>query len=145
MTFKFQLSLFFHLDYKLRIEALKKKHVVLLVPSHAEYPSRKPPGSDYGFIAGLGYYKFHPELKTWFMARDICEQEGSHLVVLNSQREASELIQLWKKHPHITSCSQNDWAHAGFHDLNTEGEYVTVKGKNLLGKQNTQYYIMFAE
>ena len=90
---------------------------------------RKQPGPDYEFIPGLGYYKFHPEPKTWFKAREACQQEGGDLVVINSQREANALLHFWVPYPKIYTDWKNEWAHIGFHDQQVEGEYVTIFGK----------------
>ncbi|XP_069688172.1 hemolymph lipopolysaccharide-binding protein-like isoform X1 [Periplaneta americana] len=82
--------------------------------------------SDYQLLDGLGYYKFHPEPKTWFDALDTCVKECAHLVVINSQKEADALVNLWKPYPSLVSGWMNDWAHIGFNDLKTKGQYVTI-------------------
>ncbi|PSN46950.1 hypothetical protein C0J52_12567 [Blattella germanica] len=93
----------------------------------------------YEFIPGLGYYKLHAVLKTWFEARDICAQEGAHLPVINSDREANALLHFWTPHPKIANLYdwRNDWAFIGFHDQFVEGEYVTIFGNWL---QDTRYW-----
>ena len=97
-------------------------------------PKRKP-RSDYELIPGLGFYKLNTEPKTWSEARDVCEHEGSHLLIINSQREANALLHFWVPHPKLFSDWRNSWAYVGVHDQYVEGEYVTVFGKyNILQK-----------
>ncbi|PSN46951.1 Hemolymph lipopolysaccharide-binding protein [Blattella germanica] len=88
-------------------------------------------GPGYEFIPGLGYYKLHPEVKIWSEARGICEQEGAHLLIINSDREANALLHFWTPYPKIGGYTdwRNDWALIGFHDQFVEGEYVTIFGK----------------
>jgi hypothetical protein len=57
-------------------------------------------------------------INTWVPARDICEQEGAHLAVVNSEAEAKFISSLWN--------SNVEWAFIGTHDLYEEGVYVTI-------------------
>jgi hypothetical protein len=79
----------------------------------------------YEIIAGLGEYKLHIEARRWHEARDNCAKEDAHLVIINSEREAKALLDLWKRHIDM------DWhlAHIGFYRHNAEEEFVTVLGK----------------
>ncbi|XP_069695697.1 hemolymph lipopolysaccharide-binding protein-like [Periplaneta americana] len=95
---------------------------------------RGPPnraGPFYELIPGLGYYKFHSEVKNWYEARQICAQEGAHLLIANSPEEAKSMSVFWARHPKITNDIRNDWAHIGIHDLNQEGKWVTIFDKPL--------------
>ncbi|XP_049774330.1 hemolymph lipopolysaccharide-binding protein-like [Schistocerca cancellata] len=89
------------------------------------------PGPGYEYFAGVGYYKIHTTLKTWSDARKTCADEGGHLLILNSDAEASVAKQLFSRHKQISA-----WAFIGFHDKITEGTYITVFGEPL---QTTAY------
>jgi hypothetical protein len=98
--------------------------MVLRVPG----PPQRP-GKDYELVPGLGYYKFHTSGKTWRDARDVCVQEGTHLLILNSEKEAGVIRSIWKRHPKVLDGWRNDCAYIGIHDEYTEGEYITLFGK----------------
>nr|CAD7449522.1 unnamed protein product [Timema bartmani] len=91
-------------------------------------PPRAGPG--YETIHGLGYYKFHTELNTWEEARRVCAEEGAHLAIVNSKVEMDVILNIWGRYPNIMDSYLNSYAHIGFHDLFTEGNYLTVLGKN---------------
>nr|CAD7394737.1 unnamed protein product [Timema cristinae] len=91
-------------------------------------PPRAGPG--YETVHGLGYYKLHTELNTWEEARRVCAEEGAHLAVINSKVEMDVILNIWSRHPKIMDSYLNSYAHVGFHDLYTEGNYLTVLGKN---------------
>ncbi|CAG2058159.1 unnamed protein product [Timema podura] len=93
-------------------------------------PPRAGPG--YEAIHGLGYYKLHTELKTWEEARRVCAEEGAHLAIVNSKVEMDVILNIWGRHPNIMDSYLNSYAHIGFHDLYTEGNYLTVLGDSLL-------------
>jgi hypothetical protein len=77
----------------------------------------------------VGYYKFHTTPKTWDEARLTCQQEGAHLVVINSEAESKVLQSLFAGVKKVEGVSNNDYAFVGFHDRFVEGEYLTVFGK----------------
>ena len=77
----------------------------------------------------LGYYKFHTTAVTWFRAKQICEQEGAHLLILNSEREFTAIKAVWDTYPKLFSGGQNNFMHVGLHDLLQEGDFVTLNGK----------------
>jgi hypothetical protein len=77
----------------------------------------------------VGYYKFHTTPKTWDEARLTCQQEGGHLVVINSEAESKVLQSLFAGVKKVEGVSHNDYAFVGFHDRFVEGEYLTVFGK----------------
>nr|CAD7424104.1 unnamed protein product [Timema monikensis] len=89
-------------------------------------PPRAGPG--YETVHGLGYYKLHTELNTWEEARRVCAEEGAHLAVINSKVEMDVILNIWSRHPKIMDSYLNSYAHVGFHDLYTEGNYLTVLG-----------------
>nr|CAD7259886.1 unnamed protein product [Timema shepardi] len=93
-------------------------------------PPRAGPG--YETIHGLGYYKLHTELSPWEEARRVCAEEGAHLAVVNSKVEMDVILNIWGRHPNIMDSYLNSFAHVGFHDLYTEGNYLTVLGDSLL-------------
>ena len=112
---------------------LNSQFYIILLLCDAEYFLGPPqrPGPDYELLPGLGYYKFHTVGKTWFEARKICEQEGTHLAVLNSETEAKALRKFWIPHPKLYDDWRNIWAYVGIHDHYSEGNYVTIFGKFL--------------
>jgi hypothetical protein len=90
-------------------------------------PRRKPP-ADYETLPGLGYYKFHTDIKTWDKARDICEKEGAHLAVINSLTEAKSLLSIWIRN--VFKDWRKDAAYIGIWDPEGTGEFVTIFSKH---------------
>nr|P26305.1 RecName: Full=Hemolymph lipopolysaccharide-binding protein; Short=LPS-BP; Short=LPS-binding protein; Flags: Precursor [Periplaneta americana]BAA00616.1 lipopolysaccharide-binding protein [Periplaneta americana] len=88
-----------------------------------------PPG--YELSAVLGYYKFHKTPKTWDEARIICQQEGGHLVIINSEDESKVLQNLFSKVTKTEGATNNDYIFIGIHDRFVEGEFITIFGKPL--------------
>ncbi|KAK7863103.1 hypothetical protein R5R35_001026 [Gryllus longicercus] len=84
-------------------------------------PSPVPP--DYHLFGGLGYYKAHPERLSWLEAKKVCEDEGGHLVILNSQEEADIIKNL--------AASLGGVILVGVHDMFSDGKFVTVHGEPL--------------
>ena len=78
----------------------------------------------YELLPGFGYYKAHLERKTWAETVAACEQEGTHLLILNSAEEARELGRFMKKHG-----IENHDIFVGAHDRYTEGNWVTLFSK----------------
>ncbi|XP_069678793.1 hemolymph lipopolysaccharide-binding protein-like [Periplaneta americana] len=76
----------------------------------------------YRQIPPFGFYKFHSLQETWNNAKTKCEQEGSHLIILNSREEFNAVHNEF----HFTG-----YVHVGFHDKYEEGKYVTVLGESL--------------
>ncbi|XP_069688168.1 hemolymph lipopolysaccharide-binding protein-like isoform X2 [Periplaneta americana] len=108
------------------IECDDKETIIVIANITASQEKKCQVPADYQLLDGLGYYKFHPVPKTWFDARDTCVKECAHLVVINSQKEADALVNLWKPYPSLLSGWMNEWAHIGFNDLKTKGQYVTI-------------------
>ncbi|XP_023724386.1 hemolymph lipopolysaccharide-binding protein isoform X3 [Cryptotermes secundus] len=94
---------------------------VQLVATLTAPPIRAGPG--YELRRGVGYYKIHTEPKTWQEARQICEQEGAHLAVINSEEESKVLQSLFAP---VAAKLKVAWAFVGFHDLYNEGQYLTI-------------------
>jgi hypothetical protein len=90
---------------------------------------RKPP-ADYELVPGLGYYKFHTDIKTWDNARKVCENEGAHLAVINSLTEAKSLPSIWIRD--IFNDWRKDAAYIGIWDPEGNGEFVTIFSKYFL-------------
>jgi hypothetical protein len=76
----------------------------------------------------MGYYKFHPVALTWRDALHVCEQEGAHLAIINSQEEANLIKGLYARHPKVQNSEDKDHAFLGYHDLYTEGKFETIFG-----------------
>ena len=77
----------------------------------------------------MGYYKIHSELKNWQEAREICEQEGGHLAIINSEEESKVLQEIFAP---VAAKVKGVWVFIGFHDLYKEGQYLTIFGKESL-------------
>ncbi|XP_069694989.1 hemolymph lipopolysaccharide-binding protein-like isoform X1 [Periplaneta americana] len=84
-------------------------------------PPKAGPG--YELHKGIGYYKLHKDLKKWAEARQICQQEGGHLVIINSEEEDKVLQSMFAP---VAEQLKTQWAFVGFHDLYTEGQYLTI-------------------
>nr|CAD7398111.1 unnamed protein product [Timema poppensis] len=82
-------------------------------------------GLGYRLFPGVGYYKLHTEAKKWDDARRACTEEGSHLAVVNSEEESKALQKL------LETEAKTSFALIGFHDLFTEGSFVTIFGQPL--------------
>ncbi|PSN32344.1 Hemolymph lipopolysaccharide-binding protein [Blattella germanica] len=102
----------------------ENKGTVLIVASVAGPPQKPEP--QYEVLFGLGYYKFHREPLNWNEARKVCEKEGAHMVILNSEKEALALRQLWIPFPKLFDDWRNNWAYTGIHDTYKDGYYVTI-------------------
>ncbi|XP_067008996.2 hemolymph lipopolysaccharide-binding protein [Anabrus simplex] len=101
-----------------------------------EKPTAKPLHIPKGYIQYRNgrYYKFHPTVTTWPIARQICENEDAHLVIVNDEEEASivgELMLLYKP--------EDMYAHSGFNDLVSEGQFMTIYGQPLYSTGFTRW------
>ncbi|XP_069701697.1 hemolymph lipopolysaccharide-binding protein-like [Periplaneta americana] len=92
-----------------------------------------PTAPGYELVPSLGYYKLHTVGNTWHGALKICEEEGAHLLIVNSDEEALALKPLWDKNPpaNISGSVHNNWAWIGVHDMYKEGEYLTIFNETL--------------
>ncbi|PSN48137.1 hypothetical protein C0J52_23765 [Blattella germanica] len=87
-------------------------------------PVVKQPGCEP--IADKNFYKIHSDKNNWRNALDICAEEEAHLLVINSEEEAEDVISLIEKH------GTTRWVHwVGFHDHFQEGDYVTIFNEKL--------------
>jgi hypothetical protein len=78
----------------------------------------------YQTLNRVSFYKVYWEAKTWSAASKICAQDGSHLLIINSIAEATEV----KRYLDISVGTYI----IGFHDLFEEQQYLTVKCKYLV-------------
>ncbi|XP_021924721.1 hemolymph lipopolysaccharide-binding protein-like isoform X2 [Zootermopsis nevadensis] len=94
---------------------------VQLVATVTAPPPRAGPG--YELRNGLGYYKVHSEPRNWQEARKICAEEGAHLAIINSEEESKAVQSMFVP---VAEKAKTVWAFIGFHDLYTEGQYLTI-------------------
>nr|CAD7443028.1 unnamed protein product [Timema bartmani]CAD7451837.1 unnamed protein product [Timema tahoe] len=99
------------------------RETVKMVASITAPPHRS--GRGYRLFPGVGYYKLHAEAKKWDDARRACTEEGAHLAIVNSEEESKALQKL------LESEAKTSFALIGFHDLFTEGAFVTIFGQPL--------------
>ncbi|XP_069705060.1 hemolymph lipopolysaccharide-binding protein-like isoform X2 [Periplaneta americana] len=96
------------------------------LPGDSELPKREIPGPFYQLIPKMGYYKLHNQPKKWFEAKYICQKEGAHLGILNSQIEFQYVKEMWNRLPKL----QNDWRKGfiflGVSDTRIEKHWETV-------------------
>ncbi|XP_069701703.1 hemolymph lipopolysaccharide-binding protein-like isoform X2 [Periplaneta americana] len=92
---------------------------------------KRVPSPGYDVMAGLGYYKLHTTGKTWNEALQICEQEGAHLLILNSEEEANVVGSLWDRGSKFVDVVNDVYAHIGFHNMYKNEEYVTIFNQSL--------------
>nr|CAD7259885.1 unnamed protein product [Timema shepardi] len=93
--------------------------------TEAAPPPRAGPG--YELFPGLGYYKLHQEHMTWEEARRTCLKEGSHLLIVNSETEALQVVKVtYNRFPKL-----RDEIYVGINDLHTEGHFISVFGQPL--------------
>ncbi|XP_044727381.1 hemolymph lipopolysaccharide-binding protein-like [Chrysoperla carnea] len=78
-------------------------------------------------------YKYHRDVQKWADARKICDAEGGHLVIINSEDEAYFVRGLMAKYPDsvLNDVKYKNQVLIGMHDLFKEGEFVTIDGKSL--------------
>ncbi|XP_066998485.2 hemolymph lipopolysaccharide-binding protein [Anabrus simplex] len=81
-------------------------------------------GDDYEFHPLVGRYKLHKTAQTWTEAFNICQQEGAHLAVINSDTEAQVLKDMLIR-------NEKPVAYVGVNDIVTEGKFVTIFGEEL--------------
>ncbi|XP_069696355.1 hemolymph lipopolysaccharide-binding protein-like [Periplaneta americana] len=116
------------------------KSVQIVATITAPPATATPPiPAGYEFTPGLGHYKFHKTPKTWDEARKICEQEGGHLAIINSEDESKVLQNLFSKVAKIEGAGHNDFAFIGIHDRFVEGEFMTIFGKPLASTGFTRW------
>ena len=99
-------------------------HLVIPYPA----PSSKP-GPNYELVPGLGYYRFHETTITWPAARETCAREGTHLLILNSEKEWEAVKEIWSRYTNIAPDWRNSFIHVGLTDFVQEREFYTLFGK----------------
>ncbi|KAG8239209.1 hypothetical protein J437_LFUL018897, partial [Ladona fulva] len=67
-------------------------------------------------------YKMYRNWVTFAEAKRICENDGAHLAIINSAREASALVAVY--HPHYEP--NKEWPRLGFGDFFGRGEFHTI-------------------
>ena len=84
---------------------------------------KKCPPPDYEAVPGLGYYKLYGknEMRSWIEAEALCEFEGGHLVVIDSELEFQYVRNI--------AMNRSVHTHVGLHDQLKEGQFVTVLSK----------------
>lgn len=103
-------------------------------------PPRATPG--YELFDGIGYYKFHEEAKTWMEAKKVCEQEGAHLAIINSESESTALKELFNRHRVLPLVEFDNAVSIGFHDRYIEGQYLTIYDEPLSSTGFTRWSIV---
>ncbi|XP_004922068.1 macrophage mannose receptor 1 [Bombyx mori] len=78
-------------------------------------------------------YKFHKVPRTWSRAYMACSAEGGYLTIINNDKEAAFLRDLFAKNPagQMIGSFWKDVAFIGFHDWNEHGEWLTINGERL--------------
>ncbi|KAJ9581871.1 hypothetical protein L9F63_003802 [Diploptera punctata] len=95
--------------------------IVAPLPGQSCYKPDFRKQEGYVLLPDYGYYKLYTDKKTWADAAQTCQQEGAHLLILNSDEEAHKVSQLLD----IPSLIGNDcWI--GIHDMFKAGHYVTL-------------------
>ncbi|XP_012262907.3 hemolymph lipopolysaccharide-binding protein-like [Athalia rosae] len=106
-----------------QIAALPRQELKSCLP-----PVRRP---DYTYVEGIGAYKLHTTAGIWQTARRTCIAEGGQLLVVNSDAEAEAVKALWVGKESHKGSANSFYAHCGFHELHSKGDYVTVHGDPL--------------
>nr|AQY54450.1 immulectin 14 [Hepialus xiaojinensis] len=78
-------------------------------------------------------YKLHLEPKTWSDAFVTCQAEQSYLAIINSAGEAQFFKEKLADHPpaSLNGTQNHLGVYLGFHDMFTEGSYITIQGTTL--------------
>ncbi|GFG29524.1 hypothetical protein Cfor_00800 [Coptotermes formosanus] len=79
----------------------------------------------YKLYSGMGYYKVYNISLQWGQSWQRCEDDGTHLLIINSEAEANVAREIVAAYPSVHAF------HIGFHDFFLEGQYVTVHGQSL--------------
>ncbi|PSN53548.1 hypothetical protein C0J52_09175 [Blattella germanica] len=91
----------------------------------------EPPRPFYELIPGLGHYKLHTNSKNWHNAKLICETEGAHLAIINSEDEVAILKEFRRRLPRLHSNYLDIIIYLGFNDFEEEGVWKTIFNKSL--------------
>jgi hypothetical protein len=80
------------------------------------------PIDGYSLYPGIGFYKYYRTTKTWADAWKQCDNDGAHLVVINSDAEAQVVQQL------LTGVNPQHYVYVGFHKHYNNDVFLTVEG-----------------
>ncbi|KAK2584730.1 hypothetical protein KPH14_007063 [Odynerus spinipes] len=95
--------------------------------------------SDYVYTSGLGAHKLHEEPLTWNVARKICNTEGAHLAVINSEAEALKLARMFREIRSINGTDDYEHSWLGFHGHFETLDFVTIHGDPLISTGYTSW------
>nr|CAD7394731.1 unnamed protein product [Timema cristinae] len=97
-----------------------------------EHPSRERPVLPDGYttIDQVGSYKWHLEQKGWDEAEATCQSEGGHLVVIDSDKEALFVLDLFHSQKGEDQTDLKS-SHYGVRDNEQDGSFVTIYGTPL--------------
>ncbi|KAJ9577367.1 hypothetical protein L9F63_006047 [Diploptera punctata] len=104
------------------------------LPIIANTTPRAPPAG-YKLLPQLGYYKVIVDAKPWQDALEDCEKQGAHLLILNSENEAQQIIDLIVQQG---STERELWV--GLHDQFQNRNYVTVFNESLRATGYIKWY-----
>ncbi|XP_049867562.1 C-type lectin domain family 4 member E-like [Pectinophora gossypiella] len=77
-------------------------------------------------------YKFHKFYRDFYQATQTCHQEGSHLVIINSEMEAQVIRDLFSRNPADTIPGQKDFRGVAFVGIvYNNGQWTTTDGQPL--------------
>nr|ACN41858.1 immulectin-2a [Manduca sexta] len=78
-------------------------------------------------------YKFHDVPRTWSRAYMTCAAEGGYLTIINSEKEAGIIREIFAQHLPASMVGNfwKDMAFVGFHDWGEHGTWLTVQGQTL--------------
>ena len=82
----------------------------------------------YELVPGVGYYKLYGqgEKRTWADAKAVCESDGGHLAVIDTETEL-----LYVRMIASTFNKETAYISIGLHDNDKEGEFVTIFSKSI--------------
>nr|CAD7424102.1 unnamed protein product [Timema monikensis] len=91
---------------------------------------RQPVAMGYVTYQGVGTFKLHAESRHWNRAKEVCESEKAHLVVVDTQYKVDVLLDLFSRQPHIPAQAiLRNQVYVGMSDQVLEGVFYTVFGE----------------
>nr|CAD7567536.1 unnamed protein product [Timema californicum] len=91
---------------------------------------RQPVAMGYVTYQGVGTFKLHAESRHWNRAKEVCESEKAHLVVVDTQYKVDVLLDLFSRQPHIPARAiLRNQVYVGISDQVLEGVFYTVFGE----------------
>lgn len=89
--------------------------------------------AEYKLDARTGHcYKFHRRADTWRRALRVCQAEGGHLAVVDSQAEADVLKELFAHQPRLLYTTLQNSAAIGLAEWGYFKSWWTIHGKTTL-------------